>query len=241
MLSTVEQRAILDLDYRVSQFRARTDIVVPGQHVEYACLVATGVAARFDQMRNGQRQITAFHIPGDMCDLHSVVAPTAAWGISALSACTILQVPHASLCAVIDRYPKLSLVFWRDGTADSSVLAKWLGNLGRQNARARLAHMLCELGVRMEIAGLGSRHSFEMAISQEQLADATGLTPVHVNRSLQRLRGEGLIGAQSHRFEILEWDRLVAAAEFDPAYLLLRDSDHPVRSGMSQTAGAMAG
>jgi CRP-like cAMP-binding protein len=153
-LSADEKRAILGLDGRICGFRARRDIVVPGQHVDYACLVAEGIAARFDQMRNGQRQLTAFHIAGDMCDLHSVVAPTAAWGITAISATTIVQVPHAAICRAIDCHPNLALAFWRDGTADASVLANWLGNIGRQDALARLAHMFCEFGVRMEVAGL---------------------------------------------------------------------------------------
>ena len=226
-LSTVEQRAILRLSGRVSPFRPRVDIVVPGQHVDYACLVAYGIAARFDQMRNGQRQLTAFHIPGDMCDLHSVVAPTAAWGITAISPTTIVHVQHAQLCAVIADHPNLALAFWRDGTADASVLAKWLGNVGRQDARARLAHMLCEFGIRMELAGLGTRTSFELAVTQEQLADALGLTPVHVNRMLQRLRSEGLIATQGQRIDVVDREKLVAAAEFDPAYLLLRKMRPP--------------
>jgi CRP-like cAMP-binding protein len=225
-LSEDEQRAVLGLDHRSAHYRARVDIVVPGEHVDYACLVASGIAARFDQMRNGQRQLTAFHIPGDMCDLHSVVAPTAAWGITALTPTTVLQVSHAALCKAIDEFPNLALAFWRDGTADASIIAKWLGNIGRQDARARLAHMLCEFGIRMEIGRLGARASFDLAVTQEQMADALGLTSVHVNRTMQRLRSEGLIIAQGQRIEILDWDRLVAAAEFHPAYLLLdRQSD----------------
>src|SRR4029079_4809455 len=96
-LSEQEQQAILGLNSRTLEVRARVDLVSPGQHVEYACLVGSGLVARFDQMRNGLRQLTAFYIPGDMCDLHSVVAPTAAWGITALTEATILQVPHAAL------------------------------------------------------------------------------------------------------------------------------------------------
>jgi len=228
-LSKVEQGAILRLSGRVSTFRPRVDIVVPGQHVDYACLVGRGIAARFDQMRNGQRQLAAFYIPGDMCDLHSIVAPTAAWGITAISATTIVHVPHAQLCKAIADHPNLALAFWRDGTADASILAKWLGNLGRQDARARLAHILCEFGIRMEAAGLGTRTAFDLPISQEQLADALGLTPVHVNRTMQRLRAEGLVWTHNQRIEILDWAGLAATAEFDPIYLLFAKRDGPGR------------
>jgi CRP-like cAMP-binding protein len=147
-----------------------------------------------------------------------------------LTEATILQVPHAALCRVIDEFPNLALAFWRDGTADASIIAKWVGNLGRQDARARLAHLLCEFGIRMEQAGLGTRNSFELRITQEQMADALGLTPVHVNRTLQRLRAEGLVVCQAYRIEVDDWNALVDAAEFDPSYLLLGKQDDPGRN-----------
>jgi CRP-like cAMP-binding protein len=184
-------------------------------------LISKGLAVRFDQMRDGRRQIAAFHIPGDMCDLHSVVAPTAAWGIGTLAPTTVLHVPHDELRALAVRYPAIAMAFWRDGTTDASVLAKWVGNLGRQDAHARLAHLLCEMGLRMECAGLGTRSEFTLDASQEQLADALGLTSVHVNRMLQRLRSEGLIGSANRNVTIQDWDGLAAVGEFDPAYLLL--------------------
>jgi CRP-like cAMP-binding protein len=235
-LSSEEQRAILALKGRVSRAAPRVDIVSPGETVEHACLVAEGIAGRFDQMRNGQRQITSFHIPGDMCDLHSVVAPTAAWGIAAVSPATVVFVPHASLRELVVTYPCIALAFWRDGTADASVLAKWVGNLGRQDARARLAHILCEFGIRIEQAGLGTRTSFNLAITQEQLADAAGLTSVHVNRTLQRLRAECLIATRSQHIEIPDWQQLVAVAEFDSAYLLLGAQVDKSRDGISRNA-----
>lgn len=216
-----EQQAILSLGGRSYEVAPRVDVVTLGETVDYACLVEKGMAARFDQMRNGLRQITAFHIPGDMCDLHSVVAPTAAWGIAALTHSTIVRVPHSRLLELVETYPGIALAFWRDGIADASILAKWVGNLGRQDARSRLAHVICEFGVRMEEAGLGSRTAFDLQLTQEQLADAMGLTPVHVNRTLQRLRSEGLLSFLNRRVEIPDWQRLVAVAEFDPAFLLL--------------------
>ncbi|HEY8434016.1 MAG TPA: Crp/Fnr family transcriptional regulator [Sphingomicrobium sp.] len=216
-----QQQAILNLPYRAVQVRARADVVSPGDTVSHATLVAKGLTARFDQMRDGRRQIVAFHVPGDMCDLHSVVAPTAAWGIASVSAATILEVPHSALRAIATTYPEIAIAFWRDAVVDGSILSKWNGNLGRQSARARLAHLLCEMGTRMEVAGLASRTCFALDATQEQLADALGLTAVHVNRTYQSLRRDGLIATHSHIAQIDDWSRLAEVGDFDPAYLLL--------------------
>jgi len=224
-LDPAEQQAILNLPCNVLQMRARRDIVSPGETVSNACLVAKGLVARFDQMRDGRRQIVGFHIAGDMCDLHSVVAPTAGWGISALSGATILHVPHSALRAIAVEFPAIALAFWRDSTVDASIIAKWVGNLGRQDARARVAHVLCELGIRMERAGVAaSRTCFVLDATQEQLADAVGLTAVHVNRTIQGLRRDGLIESRGHTVEVKDWPALAQTAEFDPAYLLLDDN-----------------
>ena len=223
-LEPEEQQAILNVSYKVNQVRPRTDIVSPGETITQACLVGKGLAARFDQMRDGKRQIVAFHLPGDMCDLHSVVAPTAGWGIAALTASTVLHIPHADLRRLAVDFPAIGLAFWRDGTVDGSILAKWVGNLGRQDARARLAHVLCEIATRMHCAGLAdSRTCFTFDATQEQLADAVGLTAVHVNRTMQALRRDGLIETRGHTIDVKDWEGLAATAEFDPAYLLLDD------------------
>ena len=211
-LAEKEQQAVLGLAYRTVQVRAHTDIISPGETVRHATLIAKGLVARIDQMRDGKRQIVAFHPPGDMCDLHSVVAPTAALGMSAIAAGTVLEIPHAQLRELAGAYPQIAMAFWREAVVDASILAKWLGNLGRQDARARLAHLLCEMGVRLENVGLGSRTCFVLGTTQEQLADALGLTAVHVNRTMQVLRQEGLITTRSHRVEVADWDRLADAA-----------------------------
>jgi CRP-like cAMP-binding protein len=235
MLSSEEAHALLNLSFRAAQLPAHADIIYPGETVSHACLVAKGLVGRFDQMRDGKRQIAAFHIPGDMCDLHSVVAPTAGWGMGALSATTVLFVPHAELRKLALGYPNVSLAFWRDSTADASVLAKWVGNLGRQEARARLAHLLCETGVRLELAELGTRSSFVLEATQEQLADALGLTAVHVNRTMQALRRDGLVATHGRTIEIADWQRLAQVADFDPAYLLL---DLPTRAHRHNAPGS---
>ncbi|WP_241233674.1 Crp/Fnr family transcriptional regulator [Altericroceibacterium xinjiangense] len=222
VLSAEEQGAILNLRSHAFQAEGRSDIVSPGQKVDHACLVVDGLVGRFDQMAaDGRRQTTAFHLPGDMCDLHSVVAPVAGWGIEAIATSTVLHIPHRDLRALATSYPAIALAFWRDTTADASILGKWVSNVGRRNAPARTAHLVCEIGIRMEQAGLGERTRYTFAATQVQLADALGLTPVHVNRTLQALRADGLLRIEQRMVHVDDWDRLAVLAEFDPEYLLI--------------------
>jgi len=227
-LTLEEQQAILSLTGEREPVPARIDVVSPGETVDTSCLVSKGLVARYDQMLDGQRQVTSYYIPGDMCDLHSVVVPKASWSITAVSQSSVVRIPHRQLRTLCLDYPSIALAFWRDGTVDASIFAKWVGNLGRKNAKARIAHIICEMGTRMEAAGLGPRMSFEFNVTQEQLSDASGLTPVHVNRTLQDIRGDGLLTFSKGHVEVKNWDALVSVAEFDPAYLMLASPPHRV-------------
>lgn len=141
-LGAEEREAILSLSCDTRQHRTNYDIVSPAGAVSHSCLIADGFAARYDQMADGQRQLTAFHIEGDMADLHSLLCPLPAWGIVALVTTTVLEVPHKELQQLVVRYPQLAFAFWRDTAADMSILAKWVGNLGRRGARGQIAHIV---------------------------------------------------------------------------------------------------
>lgn len=230
-LSAEEQDAILSLPSHALRVGSRRDIVLPGQAVEHCCLVVDGLAGRFDLMRDGSRQISAFHIAGDMCDLHSVVAPITGWGITALSTALICHVPHEDLRNIALAYPNLATAFWRDTAADGSILAKWVANLGQKDARARMAHLLCEMGMRMERAGLSARDCYSFPLNQEQIGDATGLTAVHVNRTLQTLRAEGAVTMHKPTVIIHDWDLLTRIAEFIPTFMLFEEKEQRVETG----------
>jgi CRP-like cAMP-binding protein len=220
-LSDEEKNAILTLPGPCVFTPAHRDIVRPGQTVDFACLVIEGLAGRFDQLANGHRQITALHIPGDMCDLHSVPVPHAGWGIEALTGTNTLRVPHEALRKVTSDYPAIAYAFWRDTIADASILAKWISALGRRSAKARMAHLICEMGIRMEQAGLGTRNSFQLPAKQAQLADVLGITTVHLNRTFQALRKESLLFTDGPAVRVPDIERLRRVAEFDAQYLLL--------------------
>lgn len=233
-LTVEEKQAVLDLPGTAIQVRPNRDFVPLGKRVDHSCLVVSGVVGRFKQDRDGRRQIVMLHIPGDMCDLHSVVEPVATSALQALSNATILQVPHEPIRAAAARFPALSLALWRDCMVDSAIMAEWVMNVGRRDARERVAHVLCEMAIRLGSGEQGNEVSFELPITQAHVADATALTPVHVNRTLQALRAEGLLEWKSGRVHLYQWQQLKHAAQFDPGYLFANMK--PVRGGGERSA-----
>lgn len=219
VLTAEEQQAVLNLPGHAEQVGSNRDFVPLGEQVDHACLVVAGIVGRFDQNGEGARQITAMHIPGDICDLHSVVQPLATSALQALSVATILRVPHAAIRAAAARYPALAEAFWRDCTVDAAILAEWVVNVGRRDAKTRVAHLLCELASRLHATTGANDFVFDLPITQTQLAEATAMTVVHVNRTLQSLRADGLIEWHQRLIRVPQWDALVERAEFDPAYL----------------------
>jgi CRP-like cAMP-binding protein len=200
---------------------ARWDIVRSGDHTDFACLVDQGIIGRADQFADGSRRTAAFYIAGDMCDLHSVAVPVAGWNITALTDCTYYQVAHEDLLAVCDRHPRLLKAFWRDTIADASVLSKWVTVLSGLSTKQRVAHLLCEFGIRTAAAGLGSSSAFPFPLTQAQLAELVGATSVHVGRVLSELRQQGVVRPRRGHVEISDMATLRRVAEYDPTYLLL--------------------
>jgi CRP-like cAMP-binding protein len=194
-----------------------------------------GLIGRFGQLVDGRRQITAFHVAGDMCDLHAIVFPKVGWSIQAMTTTTMLKIPHAELQQLARKYPAIAEAFWRDCVVDASILSQWVVNVGRRDARMRLAHLFCEMAVRMEQAQLGSRTAFELLVTQSQLADALGLTSVHVNRVLQSLRRDGVVETRGREVRVMDWQSLAEIGEFDEAYLEVTRTPAPMEVVASQT------
>ena len=223
-LGPAERQAILDLPSSPQQIQTNRDFVHLGERVHHACFVVAGLVGRFGQNRNGNRQITAVHIPNDMVNLHSVVASEACSALQALSVTTILRVPHEALRTAARRYPAIAEAFWRECVVDAAVLAEWIVNVGRRDAKSRLAHLLCEIACRVNGPGRNRPSEVMFPATQNHIADMTGLTPVHVNRSLRALRDDNVVEVHGGRIHILDWDRLVDIGDFDDAYLRLADA-----------------
>lgn len=218
MLTEQERQAILDLPFRVVRTESNRDLVRLGEQVDHACFVAEGLVGRFDQNAKGERQITSLYIAGDMPDLLSVVQPTATSALVALSHCTVLHVPHRDLRQAMAAYPALAEAFWRDCMVDSMILAQWVVNLGRRSARARIAHLLCEMAYRYGLGREKGSAEYRFTMTQTHIADATGLTPVHVNRTLMGLLADG-VTVRSKKVRIADWHTLAAVGDFDSGYL----------------------
>ena len=206
---------------RTVAFRPRQVMVRENVPVTQCTLVTEGFVERFKDTEDGRRQILAIHLPGDFVDLHSYPLKRLEHSVAAVTACKVTIVPHAAIRALTERSPVLTELLWRSTMIDAAVNREWIVSLGTRSAAVRLAHLFCELFVRMERLGMTNGQSFALPLTQVDLADATGLTAVHVNRMLRRLRNEGLVEARPGEIAILDWPRLQDFAGFDPAYLYL--------------------
>jgi CRP-like cAMP-binding protein len=218
ILTDVEQQAILSLPTSHMFVRANHQFVREREETAFCCLIASGLVGRVGLTRNGKRQITALHIPGDMADLHSAVRPVGIGGLTAMTDTAILRVPHDAVRRIAAKHPAIAEAFWRDGMVDAAILMEWILNVGQRDAAARLAHIFCEMSLRYG-RDREMLYDYEFAVTQEQLGDATGITGVHVNRSLKSLREQGLVTLKGGRVTITDWGKLARAGEFDPHYL----------------------
>jgi CRP-like cAMP-binding protein len=231
-LGPAECQAILDLPAQPVQIQINRDFVRLGERVNHASFVVAGLVGRFGQNREGSRQITAVHLPTDMVDLHSVVAPDACSALQALSVTTILRVPHEALRAAVRRYPAIGEAFWRECVVDASVLAEWIVNVGRRDAKSRLAHLFCEIACRADGLGAKAGSSIPFPATQTHIADMSGLTSVHVNRSLQSLKQDGIVELHSRMIHVVDWQRLIQVGDFDADYLRIGKPANDTMLGM---------
>jgi CRP-like cAMP-binding protein len=219
-LSDVEKQIAMRAPVRMRHVSARQDIVSDGSRPTDISLISEGFACRYKLLGDGRRQITAFLIPGDICDLSALLLGQMDHGVAALTSCQIAVIPHQKLSEIVEKHPRIGLALWADTMLDAAIYRQWVTNIGRCSAYSRIAHLFCELSTRLEIVSPTKVKSCTLPMSQTDIGDAMGLSTVHVNRTLQQLRAGGLIRWHSHVLEALDWARLRAAAEFDPSYLV---------------------
>ena len=225
--SDEERRVLTEAASRTVAVGADQDIVREGEPQSECRVLLDGMSASYKLLPEGKRQIVAFGIPGDALDLEGFARSGGAMdhAVTALCPCTLAVVPHQTLQEMADNHPGIAQALWRDTLLDAAVYREWVLNVGRRSAHERIAHLLCEVFTRLDAVGLassddeGGERSFAWPVTQAELADATGLSTVHVNRTLQHLRGEGLIVTRSGTITIADWHRLQALAAFTPAYL----------------------
>lgn len=220
-LDESDRQALLELPYRVRTFEANRYIVREGMVATESCLIVDGLAYRQKTTIDGARQILSVHIPGDFVDLDGSLLRTADHNVQALTRCQVAMVPVQHIIALIDSHPRVSRAMWIDTLIDASIFREWIVNVGQRDAQSRLAHLFCEFAKRLEVAGLGNEIGYELPMTQEQLANATGLTPVHINRILKAMETAGLIARTKRYVHIVDWNRLRDVAGFSELYLHL--------------------
>jgi len=195
----------------------RVDIASEGEKPVFVHLILDGFACRYKFTAEGSRQIMAYLLPGDFCDLHVFVLKHMDHSIGTISKCTVVDIPRDQILKLLER-PRLSLALWCCALVDAAVLREWLLNVGQRHAAQRLAHVLCELLVRLRIVGLAD-NSYELPLTQSDLADTIGTSNVHLNRVLQELRRAKLIAWKGHHLVILDIEQLMKFSGFNPNYL----------------------
>jgi CRP-like cAMP-binding protein len=224
-LSEEEKQALQDLPMQITVFKADQDIVRIGDRPSQCCLLLEGYTCVYKLTSEGKRQIMALHVPGDIPDLQSLHLKVLDNSIATICPCTVGFIQHEDLRRMCERHPRITAALWRETLVDASVFREWLLNIGRRESYTRMAHLLCEFLVRLKVVGLAEDGTFDLPITQVELADAIGTSTVHVNRVLQALRAEGLIETKSTQVTIPDWEKLKEAGEFDPLYLHLVEDE----------------
>ena len=220
-LSKEEKQALQTLPIQVQVIGAHKDIARIGDSPSQCCLLVEGYTCVYKLTAEGKRQIVAFHVPGDIPDLQSLHLNVLDNSLAAVTPCTVGFIQHEDLRRVCERYPRITAALWRETLVDASIFREWVLNVGRRDAFSRMAHLLCELRVKLKAVGLAEDDTFDLPFTQVELADAIGTSNVHVNRVLQELRAKDLIRSKGTQVTIPDWEKLKEVAGFDPLYLHL--------------------
>jgi CRP-like cAMP-binding protein len=198
------------------------DILVRAfERVDFSSILVSGFAARVRQLADGRRQTSELHTPGDFADAHSFTLKYLDHDIVAMTECEFAIVPHERLLAITEQHPRLTRIYWFGTNLDAAIHRELVVSLGRREASGRMAHLFCELHVRLGLVGLVEGDAFDLPLTQAEMAECLGLSSVHVNRTLMQLRSSGLLEWTGRRASILDLEGLRELADFDPGYLYL--------------------
>lgn len=220
-LSSEEAGMLAGMVADVRSFPADALLIPSNVPLDQCTLLVDGMVCRYKDLDAGQRQILELHVPGDFVDLHSFVLKRLEHDIASLTPVRMAFVPHARMKEVTERHPHLARMLWFSTLLDAAINREWILSMGRRSAIARIAHIFCELRVRLELVGLCVDGRYALPLTQIDLADASGLTPVHVNRMLRQLRDDGLLTFRGGNVVIHDAEGLERVAEFKPGYLFL--------------------
>lgn len=220
-ISSDEERAIRDAVTETRRVGPDQILIRGGQELNSSLLLIDGWLARSKDLPGGERQVTQLHVAGDFADLHSFTLKTLDHDVMTLSDCIIGVAPHERIKELTERFPKIARYYWFSTNVDAAITRELALSLGQRSAISRMAHLFCELHVRLDAVGQARADGYDFPLTQRELSECLGLTVVHVNRTIQELRRRGLVELENRQLTILDKRGLEGVAEFDPAYLYL--------------------
>ncbi len=224
--SAADRAALLGLPHVVKSLEPHHYIVRERDLATHSCLMLSGFSVRHKIVAGGHRQIVAIHMKGEMVDLQNSLLGKADHSVQMLTAGKVAMIPRDAIVRLAFDRPAVGKAMWIDTLVDASIFREWIANVGRRDAHTRIAHILCEFALRLKHAGLAEETSYALPMTQEQLGDATGLTSVHVNRTLKSLEAKGFIERLSPRaVTIGDWKKLADVGDFDSGYLHMKEDD----------------
>lgn len=204
---------------RVRKFGPRVDITREGDRPKDVHLIISGWACRYKQLEDGRRQIVSFFLPGDMCDLNVFILREMDHSIGTITSAAVADLSREFFDEISAGYPRIATALWWETLVNAAIQREWTMSLGQRTASERMAHLLCEVFLRLRLAGFTQGDSCEFPLTQSDLADASGLSKVHVNRTLQDLRSSELIILRGRTLTVPSLERLMDAALFNANYL----------------------
>lgn len=220
-ISTEEKRAIRNAVAETRRVPADQILIPNGQELNSSLLLLDGWLARSKDLAGGERQVSQLHVAGDFADLHSFTLKRLDHDVMTLSDCIIGVVPHERLQDVTERFPQIARYYWFSTNVDAAITRELALSLGQRSAISRMAHLFCELHLRLDAVGKARANGYDFPLTQRELSECLGLTVVHVNRTIQELRRRGLVELENRQLTILDKRGLEGVAEFDPSYLYL--------------------
>lgn len=226
-LTKAERQGVIGLPSQARHIPGR-NVSLSGRLAEnHVHVIEDGLVCRYRDLADGRRQILSLLVPGDIVDLRQFVLGGPQPPMICLSPLVLHAMPNTALFALLDRHPNLTRALWSTTLVEESMAQEWLVSIGKRSAIERMAHLLCETFLRMRVVGRTQEDRFSLPLTQSDLADALGLSTVHVNRTLQELRKSGLIAFHAGAAQIFDFDALARLAMFSPAYLHLLETPEP--------------
>lgn len=209
------------LTKRVRVIPPRHDIISEGDRPRFVNVILDGWAQRYKQLADGPRQILSFFVAGDLCDTNVFILRKMDHSLSTVTEVKLAEISQFEFQEIMENSPRISQALWWSELVTVATQREWTTNIGQRTAYERIAHLFCEIFLRLRTIGQTDANGCEFPMTQAEIADATGLTQVHVNRTIQDLRRDQLIELRGRRLQVLDLDRLEKAAIFNPNYLHL--------------------